>query len=121
MKLGIIFSVQIIMMDIYIVPDRFSILSTLETPLPDRIGLLEPYPNPFNSRINIRYALPEASPVKVEICDIRGRIIEILSSGTSRAGNHTAVWDGSGAGSGLYLVRLTTPGKTLSKKILLVK
>jgi cobalamin biosynthesis protein CobD/CbiB len=47
--------------------------------------------------------------------------VETLANGYLDAGVHTLIWDASNSASGVYLYRLTTDNKVLTKKMLLTK
>ncbi|MBN2172329.1 MAG: right-handed parallel beta-helix repeat-containing protein [Candidatus Krumholzibacteriota bacterium] len=85
------------------------------------------YPNPFNPDTEIRFGLPEAAPVTLRIYDVAGRLTAtLLAEEPLPAGWHTAVWRGrDDAGrpqaSGVYLSRLEAGGKTLTRKMTLLK
>ncbi len=69
------------------------------------------YPNPFNPRTTIRYTLDAASPVRLTIYAVDGRLVRRLEDGSREAGEHRVVWDGLDGGgraapSGTYLYRL---------------
>lgn len=81
--------------------------------------LLGAYPNPFNPQTRIPYDLAEAAgdaAVKLEILDLRGRVLRTLVDGHQPGGTRQeAVWDGTDAGgrklpSGSYVSRLTVDG-----------
>jgi hypothetical protein len=96
--------------------------------IPREFFLAENYPNPFNPSTVISYGLPRDSQVRLEIFNILGQRVRILTGGMQRAGYRQVVWDGSdGAGqavsSGVYFYRLTTADGSFSqsRKMLLVK
>jgi hypothetical protein len=68
--------------------------------------------NPFDARTEIRFGLPEAGRVALQVFDISGRLVrELVAGETLAAGVHAVTWDGrDGAGrsvsSGVYLCRL---------------
>jgi hypothetical protein len=78
--------------------------------LPDQLVLAQNYPNPFNPVTSIRFALPEAAAVRLEVFDVLGRRVALLADGKRGAGWHEARWDASGVPSGLYLYRLSVAG-----------
>jgi Concanavalin A-like lectin/glucanases superfamily/FlgD Ig-like domain/Fibronectin type III domain len=86
-----------------------------------RIALAPIHPNPVRGRADLGFALPAASHVKLSVLDVQGREVAVLADGTFQAGRHSTSWDGRTAGgtlhSGLYLVRLQTPGHTETKKM----
>ena len=82
-------------------------------------GMLEvepPHPNPFGPQSSLRYRLTHPSHVRVEIYDVRGRLVRTVFDGERDAGWHDEAWDGVATGgpvsSGVYFVRVTTPLQT---------
>jgi trimeric autotransporter adhesin len=91
------------------------------TGAPSGFLLAENYPNPFNPSTTIRFSVPEASSVTLEVFDLLGRRISLLTDRELSAGSHQAVWDASGFASGVYLYRLTAGSKTVTGKMMLMK
>lgn len=77
--------------------------------LPDRPSLAGNYPNPFNPSTVIRYAIPRDGAIRLEVFSILGQRVAVLADGWTSAGNHEAVFQGTGMSSGVYIVRLQTP------------
>ncbi len=70
------------------------------------------YPNPFNPSTTISYDLKEASPVKLEIFNLKGQLVRRLVNETKAAGAYRIAWDGKDdkgneVGSGIYQYRIT--------------
>jgi len=78
-------------------------------------------PNPFNPSTLLRFELPVASNVTLDVYDISGRLVSVLASGWMEAGRHTAVFDGAQLPSGVYVYRLRTGNSAASGKMLLMK
>jgi hypothetical protein len=82
-------------------------------------------PNPFNSTTVIRFSLPQAARVKLEVFDTAGRNVSSVSTYGSdldlQPGMHEISIDGSRLTSGVYLYRLTTGGSIATNKLVLVK
>jgi len=89
--------------------------------LPNEFVLYQNMPNPFNPITEIKFYLPRASNVRLEIYNIIGQKIATLVDDRYSAGNHTAIWDASGSGSGIYFYRLEADGFRDSKKMVLLK
>jgi len=89
--------------------------------IPTAYELQQNYPNPFNPSTVIRYALPQASPVRLEVYDMMGRKVATLVNGTKPAGYHEAVFDAAHLGSGAYMYRLTAGEYTQARTLFLVK
>ena len=85
-------------------------------------------PNPFGptAATSIRYELARTSLVKLEVYDIRGRLVRTLHDATEAAGAHHAKWDGLDAGgrpapSGLYFCRLCAGDFRATQPMVLVR
>lgn len=102
---------------------RYAVTSTSDNPinLPLDYLSVECYPNPFNSMTTIRYELPFVSSVRIEVYDILGRRIQILTNGYVQAGNHTVNFDASGLSSGVYFYRLQAGNAVEAKRMVLLK
>jgi hypothetical protein len=88
---------------------------------PDAIALYGAYPNPFNPSTQIRFTLDAGRQTTLKVYDILGREVAVLVNGTLPAGSHTAAFDASTLTSGVYIVRLTAGGESLTRRISLVK
>ena len=89
--------------------------------VPGMFALHQNYPNPFNPNTQIRYALPEASVVRVEVYNSLGQQVAILVDGYMNAGYHQVSFNATGLSSGVYLYKITTPNYSTTKKMLLMK
>jgi hypothetical protein len=81
------------------------------------------YPNPFNPSTTIRYGIPLAAEVRIDVFDVMGRRVAELLRGKQAEGYYERRWDAAGAGapSGLYLVRIQAAGWSQMKKMMLAK
>lgn len=80
-------------------------------------------PAPFRDRLDVRFTLDGSSPVRVQICDVTGRVVQTLQRGVLAAGAQQVTWDGKladgrVAGPGLYLVRVEAGRRVLHAKVL---
>ncbi|MFQ5674479.1 MAG: T9SS type A sorting domain-containing protein [bacterium] len=95
------------------------------SPIPTRFMLRQNYPNPFNPTTVIRYELPIAGEVTLEVFDLLGRMVTTIEDNQHRgAGFYESVVDLGRHGSGVYFYRLTVQGAkkfTQTQKMLLVK
>ncbi len=89
--------------------------------VPASYKLNQNYPNPFNPTTNIKYDLPEASRVVLNIYNIIGQQVASLVNGTIEAGFHSVTFDGSNLPSGTYIYRLQTNNFVQTKKMVLLK
>ncbi len=92
-----------------------------DSALPMEFSLKQNYPNPFNASTTIKFSLPEASDVSIEIFDILGRHIQTLVSGNQSAGEHSIVWHADNQPSGVYFYRIQAGNFTDQKSCLLLK
>ena len=75
--------------------------------LPTEFALQGNYPNPFNPTTNIRFDLPEAADVRVEIYDVLGRrVMEMRMDGVQAGADQNIRVDASSLASGTYLYRV---------------
>ena len=78
------------------------------------------YPNPARvSRVS--FTLPKQSDVDLSVFDLSGRRIATLARGSMPAGLHARDWDGSGAGAGVYFIRLRVGSQTYSLRTVSLK
>lgn len=63
-------------------------------------------PNPAASATAIRFSLPHAADVLLDVHDAVGRLVATLATGAHAAGPHTVAWPVRGAAAGVYVVRL---------------
>jgi len=90
------------------------------------ISRLTGYPNPFNPVVTIAFTLGKQTDVKVDIYNIKGQHVKRLQNGLLKSGNQQLVWDGTDAsnkpvGTGIYFVRVKTPVKAQTLKLMLLK
>ena len=90
-------------------------------PLGDRFGLFQNYPNPFNSRTTIKYQLPIARTVRLEIFNSAGQRVATLVNEPREPDEYEVVWDARGLASGIYFARLKVAQYTFTKKLLYLK
>jgi len=72
--------------------------------------LYDPYPNPTNSSVNIRCFLAEPVHLKIEVFNILGKKITILTDKDCSSGIWELMWDGRDklgqvVASGLYMIQ----------------
>ncbi|NQU05136.1 MAG: T9SS type A sorting domain-containing protein, partial [Calditrichaeota bacterium] len=89
--------------------------------LPVETCIVEAYPNPFNSSFAITISLQESGLVKAEIFDLSGRLVQSVSEGQLSAGSHVFNVQGNDLASGVYLLKVQTPGTDLMKKVCLIR
>jgi len=94
---------------------------------PTEFELKQNYPNPFNPNTTLSFVIGHLSFVTLKIYDILGREIAILVSEEKPAGEYEVEFNasnpasGTGLSSGIYFYVLNAGGRTLSKKMCLIK
>ncbi len=95
-------------------------------PAVSETALHNAYPNPFNPTTTISYSLKEPGPIEISVYNIKGQKVKVLVDEYVSAGNHGIAWDGTDkqgrpVSSGVYFYRMSTPDRTLVKKMTMVK
>jgi hypothetical protein len=95
---------------------------------PEVYALSDNYPNPFNPETTIKYQLPEAGQVRLEVYNMLGQVVKTLVDNQfQNAGRYTLQWDatnnsGQPLSSGVYFYRIVAGGDYQNhKKMLLLK
>lgn len=68
------------------------------------------YPNPFTNTTEINYTLPVEGLAKLQIYNLLGEVVEVLTNENQSAGNYKVVFDGSQMDSGIYYYTLVFEG-----------
>jgi len=94
--------------------------------LPEQFSLSQNYPNPFNPTTRISFALSTKSHVTLSVYNILGRNLINLLDKDLAAGTYQTSWNGRDrhgqtVSSGLYFYRLSAAGKSLTRKMILLK
>jgi len=96
------------------------------TNVPSGFCLSQNYPNPFNLETTIVYSLNKPGHVKLTIYNIQGEKIVSLVDEFKQLGFNQIGWNGRDkrgnmVSSGIYIYRLSVAGKSISKKMFLLK
>ncbi len=76
-----------------------------------RVVTISNYPNPFNPVTTPAFYVPDEGRVRLDVFDLRGRLVRQLVDRHMSEGDHEVQWDGAdgqGAmvGSGVYFARV---------------
>ena len=87
---------------------------------------LEPVaPNPTRGPSRFGIVLPEAARVRLEVLDVGGREVALLADGFEPAGAREFAWDGRSrrgpVPAGIYVLRLESSGRTLTRKFVVAR
>ena len=107
-------------------PVEIELSATEIADLPAAYRLAGNFPNPFNPKTNIRFDLPAAQSVRLDVYGPDGRHVVTLVDGQMPAGYHSVAWngrDGSGGAvaSGVYFYRIEAGPLRQTSKMLLLK
>ena len=94
---------------------------TNEPLLPNAVSLSQNYPNPFNSSTIIKYSLPEAARVNLEVYNLLGQKVATLVDEVQQAGYYSYIWNMMDLPSGVYFYRLKTGDFEKRRKMLVIK
>jgi aminopeptidase N len=98
-----------------------------QTALPAVLRLDPLRPNPTDGAAVLRFSLPRAEDVRLDLLDVTGRRVRSLASGMMSAGSHAVSWDGRDSEgrlvpAGVYWARIEeTGGERISQKITVVR
>jgi hypothetical protein len=110
---------------------EYSKVVEVELTTPIEFELSQNYPNPFNPVTAIRYSLPEAGDVKLNVYNLLGEQVAELVNEYKEAGVHTISFSAVGGSdsrgnalqleSGVYIYKLESNGFIQSRKMTLIK
>ncbi|MBU1355355.1 MAG: M28 family peptidase [Candidatus Edwardsbacteria bacterium] len=88
--------------------------------------LFQNAPNPFNKQTSIKYQLPKAGRVRLNIYNIAGQLVKTLVNKDQPAGSYTLSWDrkdnhNKQVSAGVYIYYLSTGDKSQSRKMIVLK
>ncbi len=89
--------------------------------MPERVTLDGNYPNPFNPSTTIRFGLPKAADVRLEVYDALGRRVRVLVDGMQPAGWHDVRFEAARLPSGVYFYTLHAGSKARSGRMILLQ
>ena len=98
------------------------ILETEKTPKkPYAFGINGISPNPFNPTCNIEFEVEDDAFTEIAIFDITGRQIERPVQEQLQPGKYRLTWNGGTNPSGTYFARLSSGGKSVTKRVVYLK
>ncbi len=92
----------------------------------NEFNLMQNYPNPFNPTTVIKYSIPamidgHQSFVQLKVYNVIGEEIATLVNEPKSPGLYEVRFDASGLPSGIYFYKLNYAGKSITKKMVLLK
>jgi hypothetical protein len=87
----------------------------------NRYELKQNHPNPFSTRTTIEFETLEDAPVRLDVHDMRGRLVAVLADANFQHGRYQVFFDAAGIPSGVYVCTMRTPTFTAQKTMMVVK
>jgi hypothetical protein len=85
-------------------------------------ALAAPYPNPVSGTATVGFSLDRDEVVTIGLYDVAGRRVRTLLASSSRAsGPGSMRFDARDLAAGVYFVKMTTPTRSVSRKITIVR
>jgi len=78
-------------------------------------------PNPFKNSVAIQYSVKQSGNVKIDMYDLRGRLVKRLLNEHKNTGNYEVEWNAAGMRSGIYFCRFVQGNKEEVKKLVLIQ
>ena len=86
------------------------------------LGIERTGQNPVAGPLRVTFALPAAAPATLSLFDVQGRLVITRDVGSLGVGRHSLDWSSSDRiASGIYLLRLTQGGQSVSTKVALLR
>lgn len=80
------------------------------------------YPNPTKTQLTADLLLQETTTVQIQLLDITGRVVKILTSRQALdKGRHQLWFDLSGLNTGMYWLQVSNEKQTLTERIAIIK
>lgn len=88
---------------------------------PAAFSVAQNSPNPFNPTTTIKFSIPKAGKVSVEVFNVAGQKIDTLVNGVMTPGSHTVTWNASKYSAGMYFYTVKADGFSKTLKMTLLK
>jgi hypothetical protein len=89
--------------------------------VPSTFELSQNYPNPFNPSTRISFSLPHESHVTLELFNLIGARVAMLTNQQYAAGTHFVTLDASALPSGVYMYKMIAGDFTSVRKLVVMK
>jgi len=94
--------------------------------IPSDWELFQNFPNPFNNSTTIKFSVPYASRIVLDIYDLQGRKVKSLINADYGPGEFSIFWNGTNnhgvtVATGVYLMKLQGKDFIVARKILFLK
>ncbi|MEM8601281.1 MAG: DUF1501 domain-containing protein [Bacteroidota bacterium] len=82
---------------------------------------LTAYPNPIRSDARVSFSMRAAGPVRLDVLDLRGRLVMTIEARTRTAGTHVVPFERGRLAAGAYVLRLQTPEGIQTRTVTLAR
>jgi hypothetical protein len=89
--------------------------------LPWTFKLHQNYPNPFNPSTSVRYDIPVAGHVRLDVFNMLGQHVTTLVDAAQQAGHHVVSFDAGDLASGAYIYTIQVGGYRHTRRMVLIK
>jgi opacity protein-like surface antigen len=79
------------------------------------------YPNPFSSHCQIRFSLPQPEAVQIDLYNLAGHKVAIITSAMYGSGEHEVSLNAENLGNGIYICRITAGNYSENIKLILIR
>lgn len=81
-------------------------------------SVMKNYPNPADDQTTIEFSIEKEGPVKLDLIDLNGKVVNTLINADRTAGKHTMEVDLRNLGPGLYFYKLINDNKIITRKLM---
>ncbi|MDD5360980.1 MAG: T9SS type A sorting domain-containing protein [Ignavibacteria bacterium] len=96
-------------------------ITRLGTEIPMKFELYQNYPNPFNPETKIKFDIAKNAPVKLEVFDITGKLINSIVNANLEPGKYEFTLNAQSNPSGTYFYKLEAGDYRMTKRMILIK
>jgi hypothetical protein len=94
----------------------------VDVPAHVSLGLEGARPNPIAGKLRVTFSLPTTSPATLTLYDVQGRALMTREVGPMGLGRHSVDWSSADPlANGIYLLRLTQAGQSVTTKVALMR
>jgi hypothetical protein len=98
--------------------------ATMDIPIRE-FSLAPVAPNPNSGLVRIEYTVPRESWLRLSVLDLQGREVAVLTDGRCSSGRYQATWNAQTswgrAPAGVYFLRFWTEGRTMMRRMVLMR
>jgi hypothetical protein len=84
------------------------------------VNSIDVFPNPADNKLNLTFDLYKNSTVKIELVDITGRVVSVLSNENLWKGKISKTIESASFAEGNYILKISTDESVINKKINIV-